>query len=204
MLAVSVNVNVVGNDERGDFDAWFDALRAAEKSGGAAKAGVGKTDMRFVRLEGTSASGPCSECAQYFFVEHDGSGTDVPVIPLHPNCVCRDVPLDLLKAAEGDAAEPMAKGEWIERRADPKERAKILGVGKAKLLDTGAVTLAQLYERQDGPLSKPKPLRRVAAALVRAKSKAALIRAAAALGLEVKPKATRAELVNLILGRETV
>lgn len=101
MLDVKVNWNVVADSKYEGVLRQLEAAQTAEK-------------VWYQRLPGTSRSGPCPVCAQYFGVVHDGSGRTVPKIKLHRNCVCRDVIHLLVNELGETPIEPKKRFEWLE------------------------------------------------------------------------------------------
>jgi hypothetical protein len=190
-LGVKLNVRVAREGERTKFDAWAKLLENPPKP----------EDMRFIRIEGTSATGPCPQCAQFFFMEHDGSGRVVPLVPLHENCVCQDIPVQIASETVGGISEPLQRGEWLEKVATPEKKAQILGKGKAALVESKAVPIDKLFSRAASPLATVKNLDRIASAVEKGKTKKTLARLARAAGVAVSAKMTRADIVNAIIGR---
>lgn len=131
-LEFAVSINLVENP------ATRKALEAAA---------AGETLREFVRLQGVSFTGPCEECTPWFGVRHDGSGTVVPSIPLHPNCVCRDIPLAVYQVANGGSVETLRPFQWMQStKAGREALAKELGRFRRALLSLDAVKLSDLYK----------------------------------------------------------
>lgn len=79
----------------------------------------------YVRIRGYTPSSPCSICAPYIGMVHDGTGNEVPLPYLHDNCVCQDIPLSVLGGGlnleEGFApigVKPKEKFEWMAEQSD--------------------------------------------------------------------------------------
>lgn len=158
--------------------------------------------MEWIRLPGTSAHGPCRICSPYFGMTHDKSGKTVPLIQLHPNGVCRDVPVELAGLVTGEKIKRFEKFKWLEEGPGKDQQLTILGKTRARMVKSGAIGVADLYKKPKSPLSNFPTLTTTANKILRQTSKAALLRSALELGVEGARQMTRAELVNAISARE--
>ena len=149
--------------------------------------------LTYSRQPGTSRSGPCASCSQWFGVQHDGTGRIVPLRPLHPNCVCRDIPTQILDITPGESFPPMGRGDWIKDASRSAQNA-VLGVAVAKMVRTGRLTIGELYKRPSSPLASIKPGKKIRAAFLKGSTKAELAKMASALEIKGAGKLSRKQL----------
>lgn len=116
------------------------------------------------------------------------------------NCVCRDVPLPIMQATD-PAFEPASKGEWIAQRATDQQQRSILGVGRSRLLQSGAMSVPEMFANAKSALSRVKKVDLLARAALRKKSRSQLTKAARSLGVVVTKNMTRADIIAQIVGR---
>lgn len=164
----------------------------------AAPVADGMAGGRWIRLPGVSRTGPCEVCAQYFGMIHDKSGVEVPLIQLHDNCVCRDVPVALAEAVGG--VQTFERFKWLQDGPGRAMQTQILGRSRASMLRAQAAEVADFYKRPDTPLSSFKPLVQTALDIARASTKADLIASAVRAGasIEAARKMTRGDLLRVI------
>lgn len=184
-LAIKINPIIVADDEVSD--AWQNLLDNPPDS------------LTYIRLPGESQSGPCANCAQYFYMEHDGSGASVPLIPLHENCVCSDIAKEIADLTNDIEIDPQERGEWLRDEATEKERMDILGAARAQAVESGIIGIDELYKRAGTAVAMTKNLETLARSLHK-KSKRELVSAARSLGFETAGL-DREDLVDAILGR---
>jgi hypothetical protein len=125
---------------------------------------IANPDKTYIRVLGTSRSGPCEYCAQWAFMEHDKSGEVVPlpVVGTHARCVCNDVPKPVFEIGTKETLEEtfgfpqdtrfkirdakkgrVARFDWLKYQTR-KTQKKILGSARAGYLKT--VPIEELYD----------------------------------------------------------
>ena len=186
-MALGIRVEISTDGPADAEFAWWDKFAANPPS---------PEDIRYIRMPGVSASGPCALCAQYFGMEHDGSGREVPLIPQHANCCCIDAISQIANQTD-NPPKPLRKGEWLETGPGREMQASILGKGKAALVRSGLAEISDLYKRK-GPLSRPITLAKAAGKALRGATRAELARAATRAGVAVTRAMTRQELIDAI------
>lgn len=137
------------------------------------KAALSKQNKKYIRVPGESKTGPCPFCAQFFFMEHDGTGKIVPLprTGTHKLCVCSDVPVNLINLLSKAGLESLIgfdnsfklrsvkksakRFEWLSYQSKGVKES-ILGAVKAGFLPS--VKLDDLY-KNDGRIKTNKQIK---------------------------------------------
>ncbi len=102
------------------------------------------TEQTYIYVHGDSASGVCTICAPYGGMVTDGQGSNnVPIPPLHPNCVCALIPIEVDEAsAETTGVEMFSYLKSLNKA----ELSEVVGDVRAALVFANELSIANLYD----------------------------------------------------------